>query len=77
MVSRPDFADARRRAVLLSARTSLGVGGQPELWFEPNSVEEAAVIVAACRAAGVPLRHLGGGANLLVGDAPLSGADSL
>ncbi len=74
MVSRPSFDEARARAVRLSEHTSLGVGGAPELFFEPRSLPEAALVVAACRAAGVPLRHLGGGYNLLVGDAPIAGA---
>lgn len=74
MVWRPDFDSARARAEDLSRRTSLGVGGRPELLFEPRTREEAAQIVAACRAAGVPLRHLGGGYNLLVGDGRVEGA---
>jgi UDP-N-acetylenolpyruvoylglucosamine reductase len=74
VVSRPDFADARARAEALSLRTSLGVGGRPELLFEPRTTDEAAHVVAACRAAGVPLRHLGGGYNLLVGDGRVEGA---
>lgn len=74
MVWRPDFADARARAENLSRRTSLGVGGRPELLFEPRTPAEAAAIVAACREAGIPLRHLGGGYNLLVGDGQVEGA---
>jgi UDP-N-acetylmuramate dehydrogenase len=74
VVARPSFDDARARAVALSRRTSLGVGGAPELLFEPRTLEEAAEVVAACRSAGVALRVLGGGCNLFVGDAVLAGA---
>lgn len=74
MVYLPDFDAARARAVPLSDRTSLGVGGRAQLWFEPGTPEEAALVVRACRERGVPLRPLGGGFNLLVGDAPVEGA---
>ena len=79
MVSRSDsdrvgFDQARARAEVLSGRTSLGVGGRPELFFEPETLEEAARVVAACREAGLPLRHLGGGCNLLAADDVLPGA---
>jgi UDP-N-acetylmuramate dehydrogenase len=74
MVARPSFDEARSRAVRLAQRTSLGVGGAPELAFEPRTLEEAAEGVRLCREAGVPLRVLGGGCNLLVGDGTLPGA---
>jgi UDP-N-acetylenolpyruvoylglucosamine reductase len=74
MVFVPDFDAARDRAIPLRERTSLGVGGQAELWFEPETPEEAALVVRACRERGVPLRPLGGGFNLLVGDSPVAGA---
>jgi UDP-N-acetylmuramate dehydrogenase len=69
-----DFADAGRRACALAARTSLGVGGRSRYLFEPRTREEAAASVQACRRMGVPVRYLGGGYNLLVGDAAYSGA---
>lgn len=68
------FAEAAARAVALATRTSLGVGGRPEFLFEPQSAEEALEIVQRCRRAGVPLRFLGGGTNLLVEDGVLAGA---
>lgn len=74
MVSPADFDHARQRAVTLAQRTSLGVGGRPELFFEPTTLAEVAAVVSALRARGIPLRVLGGGYNLLVGDAPLQGA---
>jgi UDP-N-acetylmuramate dehydrogenase len=74
MVFVPDFDAARQHAVPLSDRTSLGVGGEAQLWFEPETDEQAAEVVRACRERGVPIRPLGGGFNLLVGDAPVEGA---
>lgn len=73
------FAEAARRAEALGdpalgTRTSLRVGGRPDFLFEPETEAEAASIVRACRAAGIRLRHLGGGYNLLVRDGPLRGA---
>lgn len=74
MVSPADFDAARRGAADLSGRTSLGVGGRPELFFEPATPAEAAAVVQALARRGVPLRVLGGGCNLLVGDGALEGA---
>lgn len=74
MVSPADFDAARKRAVTLAERTSLGVGGPAELWFEPATPEEVGAVVSACATRGVPLRVLGGGFNLLVGDTPILGA---
>ena len=73
MVWLPDFDAARRAAVSLSERTSLGVGGRADLLFEPATEEEAAAVARAARARGLPLRVLGGGFNLLVGDDPVEG----
>ena len=74
MVSPADFAEARSRSVDLARRTSFRIGGRPEYLFEPTTEEEAGLVVAACRARGVPLRILGGGCNLLVADGVLEGA---
>jgi UDP-N-acetylmuramate dehydrogenase len=69
----PDFDAARQQAVALSDRTSLGVGGPADLLFEPTTEEEAAAVARAAHARGLQLRVLGGGFNLLVGDAPVAG----
>ncbi|MDJ0973040.1 MAG: UDP-N-acetylmuramate dehydrogenase [Planctomycetota bacterium] len=73
------FADAARRAEALGApalgtRTSLRVGGRPDFLFEPETEAEAEAVVRHCRDAGVRLRYLGGGYNLLVRDGPIRGA---
>jgi UDP-N-acetylmuramate dehydrogenase len=68
------FAEARERAEALSRRTSLRVGGRPRFLFEPADVAACVEAVRACCEAGVPLRVLGGGCNLLVPDGVLEGA---
>lgn len=68
------FPEARARAEGLARRTSLGVGGAPEFLFEPQTESEAARLLALCRMAGVPVRFLGGGTNLIVGDDGVEGA---
>ena len=68
------FPEARARAVGLARRTSMGVGGAPEFLFEPESEEEAARLIALCNLAGVPVRFLGGGTNLIVDDGGVEGA---
>lgn len=74
MVSLTAFAEARMRAVQLARRTSLGLGGEPDLMFEPESENEVGEILVACRRAGVRVRILGGGTNLLVTDQRVEGA---
>ncbi len=68
------FADAKPNATRLAERTSFRIGGAPEWLFEPETEEEAGEVVLACRRAGVPLRVLGGGCNLLVADGRIEGA---
>lgn len=58
----------------LAERTSLGVGGRSERFFEPANEAEAVACLRALHAAHIPWRVLGGGYNLLVGDDTLSGA---
>ena len=68
------FEPARLAAPPLSSRTSLKIGGRPELFFEPESRDEAAEVIRALRNTGVPIRFLGGGYNVLVRDGTLDGA---
>ncbi len=68
-----DFASALRTATALSTRTSLGIGGCAEWFFEPDDAPSAGRIFAYCRAHGVPVRVLGGGYNLLVADGAIEG----
>jgi UDP-N-acetylmuramate dehydrogenase len=68
------FEAGRRRAESLAARTSLRVGGRARYLFEPESEEECARLIRACREAAIPVFFLGGGYNLLVGDGEIDGA---
>ncbi|MEM7682633.1 MAG: UDP-N-acetylmuramate dehydrogenase [Planctomycetota bacterium] len=50
----------------LGPRTWYGVGGPAEVLAHPASVAQLSELAGRCHAQGVPLRVLGGGANLLV-----------
>ena len=73
-----DWPSAFRRALRppppRAPRTSRGIGGVADWFFEPDDAVLAGEIFTACRARGVPVRVLGGGYNLLVADGPLEGA---
>ncbi len=62
------------QGVPLARYTSLRVGGRAEWLFEPRSVQEAAAVLRACHARGMPVHVLGGGFNLLVSDEQIPGA---
>jgi len=62
-----------REAEPLAAHTWFRLGGPAEFFAEPNSVEELAAIVRRCHEAGLPIRILGGGSNILVRDDGVSG----
>jgi UDP-N-acetylmuramate dehydrogenase len=57
----------------LGPRTWFGVGGSCDLLARPRDFRAAATILARCRGAGVPVRVLGSGANLLVSDEGVDG----
>ncbi len=58
----------------LALHTTFGVGGPADFFIEPRDEEELAGVVRAARGCGMPLRFLGGGANLLVRDEGVRGA---
>ena len=66
-------ADAVRCEAPLSACTTFRIGGPAEVLVEPSSAQQVADAVAACRAAGAPVRVMGLGSDLLVADAGLVG----
>jgi UDP-N-acetylmuramate dehydrogenase len=57
----------------IGSMTWFGIGGRADLLVMPRSVESLATIVGRCRGSGIPLRVLGGGANLLVSDEGVDG----
>ncbi len=68
------FEGAVCSAVPLATATWLHVGGPAEHFVEPRSLEELAALAARSVRAGIPMRVLGGGSNLLVSDRGVSGA---
>ncbi len=64
---------AVRRSVPLAPLTHVRIGGPAEWFVEPYAEEDVALAVRVCRDLDVPIRVLGGGSNLLVGDAGVPG----
>ena len=62
---------AVRSGVPLSELTTFKIGGPAALVAEPATLEEAVAAVAACTAAGAPLRIIGCGSNILASDTGL------
>lgn len=62
-----------RQNVNLAPFTTLGVGGFAEFFCEPRSVTELISLIRMASAAGVQVRLLGGGSNVLIRDGKLQG----
>lgn len=67
------FNDIVRRNVPLAPFTWLKVGGAAELLATPRNEEELTTLIRHCHAEKIPMRLFGGGSNLLVCDAGVSG----
>ncbi len=65
--------DCVQTQVPLADRTWFKMGGPAEYLAEPTSVDELLAVVERCRDAELPARLLGGGSNVLVQDAGVSG----
>jgi UDP-N-acetylmuramate dehydrogenase len=74
MSSLDEFSDITRRDVPLAPYTWLKIGGPAQRLIEPRSVEELQAVVRRCYEQEIPVRMLGGGSNLLIPDAGVSGA---
>ncbi|RJS94052.1 UDP-N-acetylmuramate dehydrogenase [Salinisphaera sp. Q1T1-3] len=61
------------RNVCLAERTSFGIGGPAELYFEARTPEALATAVRVARALDIDWFLLGTGANILVGDRGFAG----
>ncbi|HEY6722728.1 MAG TPA: UDP-N-acetylmuramate dehydrogenase [Polyangiaceae bacterium] len=61
------------RDVALGPRTTLGVGGSAQYFWEVTSEQELTLAVRWAKARGLPLRVLGGGSNVVVADAGFAG----
>lgn len=69
-----EFREITQRNEPLAPHTWLKVGGPAEFFVTPRTVEELRQVVRHCDTAGIPLRLLGGGSNLLVRDVGVTGA---
>lgn len=63
-----------KHEVPLAPYTWLGIGGPAQYLIEPTGVEQLAQTLRRCQDNEVPVRVLGGGANLLVDDSGVRGA---
>jgi UDP-N-acetylmuramate dehydrogenase len=61
------------RAPSLAEHTTLRVGGPARAWVVAETEQQVIDVVRACDAAGEPLLVLGGGSNILAGDAGFPG----
>jgi UDP-N-acetylmuramate dehydrogenase len=60
--------------VLMSAHTSLKVGGAADIYFEPACVDEMITAIQYCKSREIPCQIIGNGSNILVSDAGVRGA---
>jgi UDP-N-acetylmuramate dehydrogenase len=58
----------------LAPHTWFKLGGPARYFLEPRTIDELQQVVRRCRENEVPMRVLGGGANLLIDDAGIKGA---
>ncbi|WZO96839.1 UDP-N-acetylmuramate dehydrogenase [Isosphaeraceae bacterium EP7] len=73
MHSLDDFREIVRPAESLAAYTWLRLGGPAQFLAKPSNAEELAGLVARAREAGLPVRVLAGGSNILVRDEGVPG----
>ncbi|MBN1218781.1 MAG: UDP-N-acetylmuramate dehydrogenase [Anaerolineae bacterium] len=67
------FGDRPRRNEPMLNHTTLRLGGPAEVWLPVENIAELVTAVNLARQHQVPLLVLGGGANLLIGDAGIGG----
>lgn len=58
----------------MTPHTWFRIGGAAQYFIEPTSVEQLTEVLKRCRENEIPVRVLGGGANLLVDDSGVRGA---
>src|SRR5438067_2378697 len=67
------FEHIVRAQEVLAPYTWLRLGGAAQYFAEPTTAEELAALVRRCREAGLPVRVLGGGSNVLLRDEGVPG----
>jgi UDP-N-acetylmuramate dehydrogenase len=73
MACADDFSEILQAQAALAPFTTLRLGGPAQYLAQPRSVEELARLLAGCQRERLPVRVLGGGANLLVRDEGVRG----
>ncbi|MBT3481479.1 MAG: UDP-N-acetylmuramate dehydrogenase [Opitutales bacterium] len=73
LAPKASFQSRLRSNEPLARKTTLRVGGEAELYFEPSSIDELQVALRFCHEAGIPVYPLGRGSNLIVPDEGVSG----
>lgn len=67
------FDEIVRQHERLAPHTWMGIGGPAEFFAEPRTFDELQAVVKRASEAGLPIRVLGGGSNLLVRDDGVKG----
>ena len=73
LAPKASFQSRLRSSEPLARKTTLRVGGEAELYFEPSSIDELQVALKVCQEEGIPVYPLGRGSNLIVPDEGVSG----
>ena len=68
------FGGVVRENQSLAPFTWLQIGGQTSFLVEPNDESQLLAVVRSCAAAGISMRVLGGGSNLLIRESGFDGA---
>ena len=68
LAAKASFQSRLRSSEPLARKTTLRVGGEAELYFEPSSIDELQVVLKVCHEEGIPVYPLGRGSNLIVPD---------
>jgi UDP-N-acetylmuramate dehydrogenase len=68
-----EFADIAKPQESLAPYTYLKIGGPADWLVQPRSRQELAAVVGCCYDNNIPLRVLGSGCNLLIGDEGVRG----
>ncbi len=67
------FENCVRENVALARKTTYGLGGPAQFYAEPADAATLAGLLARAASAGIPVRVLGRGANLLISDNGITG----
>ena len=70
---RDTFGEKLRESVAMKTLTTFKIGGPADLLFTPGSEEDIRLMIRMCNEQQVPVTVVGGGSNLLVGDAGIRG----